>query len=262
MEKNKIKEALEKSYRILEPFSEQYKIDFKRFLFSLNLLVSEQTIKGKKILDIGGGIGIMAIALKNLGAQVTIADKFIFPDELKNCYTISNFDKLKNIWDENSIEVIRVDVVKDKLSFNDNYFDIVTCDATIEHLDISPKILFEEVRRILKDNGLFFITTPNLADLLRRLRFFLLGRSPHWDLRDFFESGSNFRGHRREFTSGEVLKMLEWSSFSVLQKKNKNVFFNPSSFFHKQKIFAQISSILSWPFFSMREMVYVLAKKI
>ncbi len=225
MEKNKVNEFLEKSYQILQPFSEKYKIDFKRFLFSLNLLVPEQDIRGKKILDIGGGIGIMAIALKNLGAQVTITDKFIFPDESKNCYTISNFDKLKHIWDENRIEVVRADVAKDKLPFNDNYFDIVTCDATIEHLDMSPKILFEEVRRILKGNGLFLVTTPNLADLLRRLRFFLLGRSPHWDLKDFFDSGSNFRGHRREFTLDEVSKMLEWSFFRVLQKNNKNVFF-------------------------------------
>ncbi len=261
MEKNKIKEVLEKSYRILEPFSEQYKIDFWRFLFSLNLLVSEQNIKDKKILDIGGGIGIMAIALNNLGAQVTITDKFIFPDESKNCYTISNFDKLKHIWDENSIKVIRADVAKDKLPFNDNYFDIVTCDATIEHLDASPRILFEEVQRILKGNGLFLVTTPNLADLLRRLRFFLLGRSPYWDLRDFFESGSNFRGHRREFTVSEIIRMLEWSSFETIEKKTKNIFFNPKKFLTGRKIVSQLCNIFSYPFSSIREMIYVIARK-
>ncbi len=260
MEKNKIKEVLEKSYRILEPFSEQYQIDFKRFLFSLNLLVSGRIIKNKKILDIGGGIGIMAIALKNLGAQLTVADKFIFPDEMKNCYTISNFDKLKHIWDENSIKIIRVDVAKDKLPFDDGYFDVVICDATVEHLDESPESLFKGIHRILKNGGIFMVTTPNLANFLRRLRF-LFGRSPNWDIKEYFESGSNFRGHRREFTISEIIRMLEWSSFEIIEKKTKNIFFKLKKFLAGRRIISQLCNIFSCPFPSMREMIYVVAKK-
>lgn len=258
----KTEEALKKSYQLFEPFSRQYKIDFRRFLFSLDLLSSYNAIKGKKILDIGSGIGIMVNALENLGAHVVGVDKFIFPDEKQNFYTISDPEKLQSIWERGQVKIIKNDILNEPLPFPEKTFDVVISNATIEHLPESPKDLFHEMHRVLKKEGLVFITTPNLSNLLRRLRFFLLGRSPHWDLKDFFESGSNFRGHRREFTPSELVKMLRWSSFEVVKKATKNVFFNPNRLFHKQKIFAQISSILSWPFFSMREMIYVLAKKI
>ncbi len=260
MEKNKIKEALEKSYRILEPFSEQYKIDFRRFLFSLNLLSRCGPIQNKQILDIGSGIGIMAIALKKMGNQVTGVDKFIFPDERENFYSISDFDKLKRAWEENGLKVIRVDVAKEKLPFDDDYFDIVVCDATIEHLDESPRTLLKGVHRILKNGGIFMVTTPNLANFLRRLRF-LFGRSPNWNIKDYFESSSNFRGHRREFTVSEIVRMLEWSSFEIIEKKTKNIFFNPKKLLTGRRVASQLCDILSYPFSSMREMIYVIARK-
>lgn len=261
MEKNNINESLRESYSTLTPFSQKYRGDFKRFLFSLNLLFP-LGIKGKKILDIGSGIGIMAIALKNLGAEVTGVDKFIFPDERENFYSIFDFEKMKSIWEENSFKVVKSDIAYEKLPFSDGDFDIVICDATIEHFDNSPKDLFKEVHRVLKNKGLFLVTTPNLASLLKRLRFFIFGRSPNWDLKDFFESGPNFKGHRREFTLLEMVKMLKWSSFGVLDKKTKNIFFNPKKFFLSRKIAEQFCCLLSQPFPAMREMIYILAKKL
>lgn len=260
MEINKNKEALKKSYRALKPYSEKYKFDFERFLFSLDLLFPKTSIGGKKILDIGSGIGIMAIALKNLGAQVTGADKFIFPDEEENFYTVANFKKLKRIWDESGFNVVQTDISVGKLPFGDNSFDIIICDATVEHLDWSPKDLFREVHRVLNSEGLFLVTTPNLANLLRRLRF-LFGRSPNWDIESFFNSARNFRGHRREFTLNELVKMLEWSSFKIITQKTKNIFINPKRIFNPRKIFAQLCGIISYFFPSMREMIYVLAQK-
>lgn len=255
------KTALKEIYQLFDQFSVQYKIDFKRFLISLNLLSSFGAIKDKKILDVGSGIGILVGALGILGADAVGIDKFIFQDEKQNFYTVADFKKLESIWQEGKIKIIKNDIVNELLPFPDETFDVVVSDATIEHLPDSPKDLFLDVRRVLKKDGLFLVTTPNLANLLRRLRFFLLGRSPNWDLKDFFESGSNFRGHRREFTLNEVIKMLEWSSFNVLQKNAKNVFFGLGRFFQRKNFFAQLCSALSLPLSATREMVYVVAKK-
>ena len=258
---HKNKNALEKSYQVLYPFSGQYKVDFKRFLFSLNLLSEHSLIEGEKILDIGSGIGIMASALQNLGADTMGVDKFIFPDEKQNYYSIQEFDKLNTLWQKENIKIIKSDAVNEKLPFPDKIFDLVICDATIEHLPESPKKLFQEVHRVLKDNGAFLVTTPNLASLLKRLRFFLLGRSPNWDLRDFFESGPDFKGHCREFTAKETIKMLEWSSFGIIERRTKNIFFDPKKILKPNKITEQICCLLSRPFLNMREMIYILTKK-
>ncbi|MCF7835745.1 MAG: class I SAM-dependent methyltransferase [Candidatus Marinimicrobia bacterium] len=262
MATNKTKESLEKSFEFLETFSEKYKIDFKRFLFSLDTLVKEcDSLEGKRVLDIGSGVGLMSVALKNLGCDVVVGlEKFIFPSEEENFFSVSEFSKLEEIWRANNIEVVKSDAIKERLPFEDGSFDIVICDAMIEHLDESPKGLFEEVNRVLGQGGVFFVSTPNLANLLKRLRF-SVGRSPHWDLKDFYESGDNFVGHRREFTVKEVCSMLKWSSFNILASKTKNIFFEPKRLFSKKKAIAQICSLLSFPFPSMREMIYVLSTK-
>lgn len=256
-----IQVVLEKVYKLFGPFSVQYKIDFKRFLISLNLLSSFGAIKNKKILDVGSGIGILVGALNVLGADAVGVDKFIFNDEKQNFYTVTDFKKLESIWQGAGIKIIKSDIVNEPLPFPDETFDAVISDATIEHLPDSPKDLFLEIRRVLKKDGLFLVTTPNLANLLRRLRLFLLGRSPNWDIRDFFESGSNFKGHRREFTLSELIKMLEWSSFTVIQKSTKNIFFGFRRFLRRKNFFAQLCSTLSIPLSAAREMIYVLAKK-
>lgn len=252
------KEALEKSYKILEPFSEKYKADFKRFFLSLEILSQDNLIQGKKILDLGSGIGIMVLAFKNLGGEPVGLDEFIFPEK-ENSYNVSDFNNLKSIWDQNEIKILKADITK-TLPFKDENFDIITCDAVIEHLLYSPRGIFSEAQRVLKQNGVFLITTPNLTNLLRRIRF-VFGISPYWDILDFWNASQNFQGHRREFTAEELKKMLIWSGFEITKIKTANVFFNSSRLFSFKKAPAQICSLFSFPFFEMREMIYVLAKK-
>ena len=253
-------EALRKSYINLAPFSEKYETDFKRFNISLEMLESRKLIKNKKILDIGCGIGIMALAVKELGGEATGMDKFIFPEENSNFFSISNFDKLKKIWADKGLNIINRDISEEKLPFEDKSFDAVICDAVIEHLVFSPKNLFLEINRILKVNGVFLISTPNIASFLKRIRF-IFGRSPNWNIYDFFESGKNFKGHAREFTKEEVKKMIEWSGFEIMETKTRNVFLNPKRLFSPKKTTNQIGIILSCFLPSAGDMIYVLAVK-
>ncbi len=58
------------------------------------------------------------------------------------------------------------DEVRDKLEFDDSYFDYVTMLAVLEHLS-RPEDIFREVSRVLKTGGRFIITTPRKsAELL------------------------------------------------------------------------------------------------
>ena len=253
-------EALRKSYINLAPFSEKYETDFERFNISLQMLESRGLIKNKKILDIGCGIGIMALTFKELGGEATGMDKFIFPEENSNFFSISDFEKLKKIWTNRGLNIINHDISEEKLPFKNESFDVVICDATIEHLAFSPKNLFLEINRILKINGIFLVSTPNVASLLKRIRF-VFGRSPNWDICDFFESGKNFKGHLREFTEKEVKKMIERSGFEIMEAKTRNVFFNQKRLFSPKKTINQIGIILSYFLPNARDMIYVLAAK-
>lgn len=254
-------EALTRSYKIFYPWSEEYRVDSKRFKFSLDLLDKMGLIENKKILDVGSGIGLMVSALNLLGGRAVGIDRFIFGHNQNNFYQIGDLEKLSKIWENNKISIIDGDALS-PLPFPDQYFDLVISDAFIEHLPESPRRLFKEVHRVLRTSGHFLVTTPNVATLQKRLRFLLLGRSPHWDLKDYFDRGPDFLGHRREFSLDEVVRMLEWSGFKEDGRFSSNAFFNPHRFLSRQKFLPQFFAVLSRPFLSLREMLYVMGKKI
>ena len=53
------------------------------------------------------------------------------------------------------------DVTNKCLSFEDNYFDAVTMLAVFEHIEHDKlRMVLTEIRRVLKKNGVFVITTP------------------------------------------------------------------------------------------------------
>ncbi len=109
-------------------------------------------------------------------------------------------------------------------------------------------------------NRYVLISTPNLATLVKRLRF-IIGRSPFWDIKDYFEKSNKFLGHRREFTAKELKIMLELSGFEVVEIKSSNTFLNIKRFMNPKKIIAQLCSIISLPFKDMHEMIFIIAKK-
>ncbi len=258
-----LRDALEDAYKVFSPWAPLYAADYRRFLSVLKLLERELgSLTGKKIVDLGSGIGIMVRALNQLGAEAVGLDKFIFNTERENIYSINDFKTLENIWKRYAIRILNSDVVKERLPFPDKTFDLVISDETIEHLAYSPQHMFQEARRVLKPRGYFLITTPNFATLWHRIRFLFLGRSPNWDLKDYFENGENFRGHRREFTVKEVRDILKWSGFAIVYAGTKNVFLNPKRLLSLSvtKIAAQANELLSMPFKNMRDTIYILAR--
>lgn len=171
----------------------------------------------KRVLELGSSFGVNLLMAKRLGAAKTVGvDYFVFPDVHANDFTVEQtaFAGVRRVWDQEGIEVHRHDLAE-PLPFADGAFDLVVSNAVIEHLYGIHKQLFLEAHRVLAPGGHLVFTTPNLASLLKRLRF-LVGRSPLWDIKDYWEQGMNFTGHVREFTVPECRAFLEWSGFDAV----------------------------------------------
>ena len=61
--------------------------------------------------------------------------------------------------------------LNDTLPLRDKSFDVVVSVEGIEHLE-NPHLFLREVNRVLKDDGTFILTTPNIVSLRSRVRFF------------------------------------------------------------------------------------------
>lgn len=106
--------------------------------------------KTSKILDMGCGKGIFLHFLKEAGYQ-NLAGLELSRDEIS--FAKKTFDL---VIDYGTIE-----------EYGKKDFDLVTLIALIEHFK-NPKQSLEAVRKVLKDDGLLFISTPNVKEMILR----------------------------------------------------------------------------------------------
>lgn len=117
------------------------------------ILKTAGDIKGKKVLDLGCGDGVLTYFLAKAGARVTGVDN----DETGLQYAnekLSEFNKAKNL----TYTFVNASVYD--LPFEADTFDVVVNCEVIEHLP-EPERMLREMKRVLKPQGRVVITTPH-----------------------------------------------------------------------------------------------------
>lgn len=171
------KKRIDFKYRLNRRTSEIKKIIEKFFKDYSNL----------SILDIGTADGLMLSKLNSI---------FSF----KNAVGI---DMSKELIKANKDKNIRLELGNaEKLRFKEKTFDIITAAAVIEHLD-NPNNMLKECYRVLKNNGILILTTPNpfhenIADKIKYLK------------------GEQ---HTETLTIEKLRKMLEQNKFDIVYSK-------------------------------------------
>lgn len=110
--------------------------------------LAKRYVKGKVVLDLACGSGYGAEILAKAGAAKVIA-----VDASREAveYAAKNFARENIIYQLGRAE---------KLDLSDQSIDIIVSFETIEHLADQPKYL-AELKRVIKPEGLIFISTPN-----------------------------------------------------------------------------------------------------
>ena len=149
---------------------------------------THRIVKDKSVLDIGCGLGHGTwLFVVNDAEQVITIDL----DKTKTLQVHGFCSKFKNC------STLVMDA--QKLGFKDRSIQVVTCFEVIEHI-LKPDLLLSEIKRILKPDGVLFLTTPNRAKRL-------LPFQRPWN-----------REHLREYTSRTFRKSLQnhFPSFELL----------------------------------------------
>ena len=128
----------------------KYVSDYMRIAVSRVLEHFDGKLDGKRVLDAPAGIGWVGEELARAGAEAVFGDI----NNEKSYFT-------------------HVDL-EEPLPFGDCSFDAVVCCEGIEHV-YSPWVLLSEFKRVLRPGGVIVITTPNVQNLLSRLKFLFCG---------------------------------------------------------------------------------------
>ncbi len=117
------------------------------------LYKNAEKFNGKIIVDFPAGNGVTSRILKEIGANPVPLDLFPEYFEVKD------------------IECNRANI-KEGLPLKDNFADALICQEGIEHFSDQFNAL-KEFNRILKQDGLLLITTPNYSNIRAKLSYLL-----------------------------------------------------------------------------------------
>ena len=179
---------------------------------AIDRLVSHKEKNNIRILELASANGEVAKRIHELGFNVVASDYIIEPLERLN---------------STGIDLIPFDV-SEQFPFTDSSFDVVFAGDIIEHL-FDTNHFFRECYRILLDNGLLLLTTPNLATLQDRFRF-LLGKSP----RQVNPNHEYLKLHIRPFTQQKLKEVATENGFKIYKFKSNYVTLRRGK---KQKIY-------------------------
>ncbi|MEO0224079.1 MAG: class I SAM-dependent methyltransferase [candidate division WOR-3 bacterium] len=141
--------------------------------------------------------------------------KFLMSLDFKEKFGIDKYDYDFNNY---GVNFVKFDLEKNKvLPFEDNFFDVITALALIEHLEKNVvENLFFEAFRILKNKGIFIITTPSkiskpILELFSKIKIV---------------SMEEVEEHKYYYEVSEIYKLFEMANFKNINVKLFELGFN------------------------------------
>lgn len=154
---------------------------------------------GAKVLDVGGGSGLM------LQPFVGWA----------KCYLVDVSARLVRQAAARGIEAVVADVDRG-LPFVDGSFDVVLCSHVIEHT-ICTDALLGELNRVLRRRGRLLLVFPNINQPVGWLMMVLLDLPP--------KHSARYKGiHVRDFTLRTVKAAVEFNGFRVDKTRGSGIY--------------------------------------
>jgi len=187
--------------------------NWNQYVFLLNKL--EPFLRGLRenaqICDIGAGAAVVPLVMAQRGYRVNAIDRWSeYASEFDN--QMGTADDFFSRFRQFGVNYFSCDFLTERIPLPDESQDLVTAFSVLEHLP-RPRILLDEITRLLRPGGLVVILVPNTANLRNRIRL-LLGQSPHahhW--KEYFSD--EFFGHYRELTREELREVFEHDGYVI-----------------------------------------------
>lgn len=149
------------------------------------------------VLEAGSGTGRWVFYLRDLGYDITGIDLAV--DALR---IAKEYDPKAPIHADDILHT----------SYPDRSFDAVISLGVVEHFEEGPQLAFQEASRVLKDDGLFFVTVPS-QNLNRKLFANPMKEFKRWLMK---RKGVLYAFEEYRYTRNEFSELLAEANFEIL----------------------------------------------
>jgi len=147
-------------------------------------MITEGSVRGRRILEVGSGRGCDIAKLAGMGAAGYAVDFSRKALEISTSYTT-----------EEGVTVIPVQADARSLPLPSGVFDLVYSQGLVEHYQPPDQLLVEQVR-VAREGGFVLVDVPQLLSVQAPIKRLLMigGRWPY--------------GWERDFTEGQLKKLM------------------------------------------------------
>ncbi|WP_036286094.1 methyltransferase domain-containing protein [Methylosinus sp. PW1] len=172
------------------------------------------------------------------GAALELGTSFVFPFVLKDMFKFGRVDftdfgqpgeksqsrKIPGDWKIREWTSYNVNLEEEPISVHDESYDLVICFEVIEHMEKDPMYMIAEINRILKPNGVLFMTTPNSTSA-RNVYKILHGYAPHFFMK--YSKAATLYRHNVEYAPHQIKAIVNAGGFSVRKMWSEDLFEAP-----------------------------------
>jgi len=185
---------------------------YKEFFDAEKKFLKENVLKNSVVLDVGCGTGELMKLLSPIVKKITGIDN----DEnaIKRCK-----ENLKGL---DNVEIFLEDA--EKMHFKDNSFDVIICmGTTFDNFGKTKTKILLEIKRLLKNNGIFIFSVYNENALEERLKIY----NKYW--KDFVNKREGVIVYKEviseQFSKEQITSILKEADFKILDIVKGGIFY-------------------------------------
>lgn len=181
-----------------------------RYMHSLRHMPHGSFLRGgdySKALEIGTNFIFPELLMNDMGFESVDVTQFN-PSATEKKRTIP----LPRDPKKRTVTSFNVDLEYEPIPADDGTYDLVLCFEVIEHMEIDPMYLIENINRVLRPDGLCFLSTPNSASA-RNVHKILRGYAPHFFMK--YGRARTYHRHNFEYAPHQLIDLMKSAGFSI-----------------------------------------------
>lgn len=203
---NGIPSSIKGAINVYAPKDEYTRVHWRRYARSLHVALDKLHGTTSRVLEIGTSTTI-PLVLGALAPGVDVEVTQLNGDQLvETDHVLTGADGTTR-----TVCAYTADLEFERLTCEKNRFDMVLCLEVLEHMEVDPMALLDEINRVLKPGGTLLLTTPNIASS-RGITKILAGRDPYFYMQ--YQPGASYHRHNYEYSVWSLRLLLEAAGFA------------------------------------------------